>query len=783
VKPVLLLLAVSCCLSAASAQSLEKTVYLPDSLSGLTGPTCLSYNWFNQTLYVAGEGIYVIAIDCSTGEKVARINVGGSVKAVCSNSSANKTYAALWAGRVVVIDGTSNTVHATLTAGNEPSAILYDSVVGKVYCANSGSDDVTVIDAVLDSVVATVTVGQGPAALCADPTGTKIYCALSDGGVVAVLDAEADTLLSSIQVGDGACALYCNSQRNKIYCANRSDRSVSVISTFNDSVVATVATARYPRAFGYDPTRDRLYVACENHEVAVLDCAKDTVLARVAVDDNPWDVLYNGANDRVYCANYSDQLVVIDAAADTVVKTLTIAGRPCALALDGDRDYVYCASEMGNTVSVIDANQDTVAATVATGCNLDFTVFSEKSNKLYVGCRFGTGGHLAVIDGTSNVVQRFIDIAGYGRVVCYDSSLDKVYVGGGGGSTLTAIDCARDSIVAAIAVPGGVYAGRTCSNPAGSKVYSTTGQGGTLTVVDAAGDTVITTIQLPRPMVMSYSPANNLVYVDASGSDSGSVFAIDGSGDTVVAEIYTGLAGGGSILLNPRTNTLYVADEINCDVAMIDCINNQFLGTLYAVGQPTAMCCDTHDNRIFVATRYGHNVWVFNGIPPRDMDSVPLFRAMGDIFYNPLSNRVYCAGRYVYVIDGTSKAVLDSFEAGMAVGVGQPAFALNPAASRVYALDHSFSRLLVIADTFHVGLQDGTATPDGRTRLPQTIVSKSLIVPGREKLVLLDISGRKVLELKAGANDIRHLAPGVYFLRETRAQAQAQAVRKVVVTR
>ena len=46
---------------------------------------------------------------------------------------------------------------------------------------------------------------------------------------------------------------------------------------------------------------------------------------------------------------------------------------------------------------------------------------------------------------------------------------------------------------------------------------------------------------------------------------------------------------------------------------------------------------------------------------------------------------------------------------------------------------------------------------------------------------LLDISGRQVVALKPGANDVSALAPGVYFVRE--AQAQAQAVRKVVVAR
>jgi hypothetical protein len=44
---------------------------------------------------------------------------------------------------------------------------------------------------------------------------------------------------------------------------------------------------------------------------------------------------------------------------------------------------------------------------------------------------------------------------------------------------------------------------------------------------------------------------------------------------------------------------------------------------------------------------------------------------------------------------------------------------------------------------------------------------------------LLDISGRKVLDLHPGANDVSRLSPGVYFVRE----AQAQAVRKVVIAR
>jgi hypothetical protein len=55
------------------------------------------------------------------------------------------------------------------------------------------------------------------------------------------------------------------------------------------------------------------------------------------------------------------------------------------------------------------------------------------------------------------------------------------------------------------------------------------------------------------------------------------------------------------------------------------------------------------------------------------------------------------------------------------------------------------------------------------------------------KLVLLDVSGRKALDLHTGANDIGHLSPGVYFVRSSpgvaRGASSARRTSKVIVTR
>jgi CubicO group peptidase (beta-lactamase class C family) len=48
---------------------------------------------------------------------------------------------------------------------------------------------------------------------------------------------------------------------------------------------------------------------------------------------------------------------------------------------------------------------------------------------------------------------------------------------------------------------------------------------------------------------------------------------------------------------------------------------------------------------------------------------------------------------------------------------------------------------------------------------------------------LLDATGRSVVALRPGPNDVRSLPPGVYFVRVTQTQAQAHAIHKVVVSR
>jgi hypothetical protein len=85
-----------------------------------------------------------------------------------------------------------------------------------------------------------------------------------------------------------------------------------------------------------------------------------------------------------------------------------------------------------------------------------------------------------------------------------------------------------------------------------------------------------------------------------------------------------------------------------------------------------------------------------------------------------------------------------------------------------------------------VGIQEQQQCPVAWSR--STIVRGVLLLQERASATpsascLLDVSGRKVMGLKSGANDVRALAPGVYFVRgEGRGAGDMGPIRKVVLT-
>jgi len=164
----------------------------------------------------------------------------------------------------------------------------------------------------------------------------------------------------------------------------------------------------------------------------------------------------------------------------------------------------------------------------------------------------------------------------------------------------------------------------------------------------------------------------------------------------------------------------------------------------------------------------------------------------GWVGFRDLGTGVAVSGDFVYVVGPLGLYVVDASDPQ------SPHLAGWYEGSELHPVDVAVSGNLAYVTDYESGLKIIEFLGEGVEEAPNVEVRAAKCMPtvvrdvlmlgaadSRQQTVdraeLLDAAGRKVVALHAGANDVRALAPGVYFVRE--AQAQTQAIRKVVITR
>lgn len=94
----------------------------------------------------------------------------------------------------------------------------------------------------------------------------------------------------------------------------------------------------------------------------------------------------------------------------------------------------------------------------------------------------------------------------------------------------------------------------------------------------------------------------------------------------------------------------------------------------------------------------------------------------------------------------------------------------------------------VVRDSFYV--EPSSAIVEGAprtevTRPQESVCRGTLMLPGKDGAELLDITGRKVMGLTPGSNEVLHVTPGVYFVWRPRTEdgRPRSAIRKVIIQR
>jgi hypothetical protein len=157
---------------------------------------------------------------------------------------------------------------------------------------------------------------------------------------------------------------------------------------------------------------------------------------------------------------------------------------------------------------------------------------------------------------------------------------------------------------------------------------------------------------------------------------------------------------------------------------------------------------------------------------------------------------VAVVGNHAYVADcGAGLRVIDVSDPASPQERGyhdMPSWAEGVALADSYAYVADHEAGLQVIQFYSGGVEEMPHRPTGASVVnAPTIVRGFLFLAGASSLkpqaasYLLDISSRKVLDLRPGANDVSQLSPGVYFVREETVHGRRSVgnVQKVVVTR
>jgi YVTN family beta-propeller protein len=189
----------------------------------------------DRTFFINYESPQITALDGAG--PFAKIDATNHLWAIAANPVTGKIYAAsVGNATVTVIAGKSGTSRA-VDVGANPCAIAVDSGLAKIFVANYGSNDVTLIDGTTDSVVATINAGPNPQAIAVDSSNHKVFITNTRASAVTILDGKRGSVLRSVQTANAPFAIAVNNKTHKAVTLGL-DGSLTVI---NGTTLATSA--------------------------------------------------------------------------------------------------------------------------------------------------------------------------------------------------------------------------------------------------------------------------------------------------------------------------------------------------------------------------------------------------------------------------------------------------------------------------------------------------------------------------------------------------------------
>ena len=592
----------------------------------------------------------VTVADQKTGNVITTIGVGetsngqGQGIAVYSTSTIHLIFVPTQnagGGAVSVIDGTANTVVATIAVPGASGSIAVDSTIGVVYVAAGSS--VTLLDAANKGAVLTsIPVGGQVIALVTDSTSHLGYALVgtTGSGMVVAIDGAARAIRTQTSLPPYTLPIYTAiavDPGTRLYgCASGTASGTVVPLDITGSVPVVLngfgGTSCY--ALAVDPNSHLVYVADNSHAVSIWS-STGTRQKTIGVLRAPVAITVDQSSNRAYVAdNQSGSLSVLDTQQQAVVSTIPLATVHWGLAFDSSSKILYSANFGADAVSVVNAVTQKVTASWNSGGGTFWTAVDPGVQQVYaLNSSDGTLSIFSSVDGSLKTplsVGKTTLSLGKDRVsngtAAVNLTTHTVYVSTGGGS-VTVINGGTNQIVSPPIAVGGSIVGIAIDEVAGL-VYVANHGSGSINVINAGTNQVVDTWKLQTPPIwrLAIDPALKKLYVTLPsggfvGAFSGLAVLDTSNHGALIAQIPSGQpavvpvavdADAENVVVNPATHHVFLGDSGNGTVTVVDGSTNAVLGTLVTGTGAIGMAVDKDSGLVYVSNFVDGTISVFS---------------------------------------------------------------------------------------------------------------------------------------------------------------------------
>jgi DNA-binding beta-propeller fold protein YncE len=356
---------------------------------------------------------------------------------------------------------------------------------------------------------------------------------------------------------------------------------------------------------------------------------------------------------------------------------------------------------------------------------------------------------------------------------CVNALLGKNYILMDDGE-LMVFDAAADTVITTLSLDSTMeWSLAACAAKAG-RVLCAARDTGICALVDCQTDSAIGTVRTRGPVRVLAAGSEETTFVAATA---GCLYVIDAETGAIRDSVETGLEPS-ALCFVAEMHKLYCADAAERCLYVLSTTSDSVVGKVNLGGKPHGICYDSADNRLYVSATQPGAIWVVDC----GADSVAAFVDLADSS-RPTPPAYSSFGNRVYFASGDSIGVIECCQDKVTSWLPRRFHA--PSTPRVFPPLGLVS--VVSEDQFVTLFGDPTARPAvvsaAQGRAP-TVARGALQLTDVSTGQLFDLSGRRVLDLLPGPNDVSGLAPGVYFAREQAADGSKPAkTRKVVILR